>query len=681
MTALDEAIANLPLSQSEQAIKEPTEPWGDAMAVKIAVADFNAAERYRNQNHDWRWRIADELYLAWTAQKYWEGTKIPRASIPVFLAFQQIESLLPKLMSAIFSSDPWFEAGSAASVPGQMARMFRDKVEGQLDDTQVREVIRRTLKSALIYGNGITELSWISQKTKSLKYVPTWKFPKPGQRSPEPGMPPQQGTNVVDFSKARRVLEKREVEDIENRPILEHVSIKDFYIDPNCTSPVIQDPSCGYICQRAYKTIQYLDSLRDNKEFNIPSNAELVDMASQKPSAQADTTKSMVELMRFGAWAPQNDSTSDPAGKRLELIARWSADRLVWTLNRKIAILNKPNPYGFIPFYDAFYADVPDRFYGLSMCDVLEGEQRFRTSLINARIDELALAIHAPVQYKRGLNIPSYQLRTRPGQMIQVETPGEDYIRTEMGNITQNAYIEDTASDARAQKITGLSDLVAQGMPQQGGNSANRTAAGIGAQVQAGSSRIQGLLETIEDTFIEPMLNDVVRLNILFPPVGTPPSQIQQFQHLKLYMRASAKMKSQSNLMQTLPLVLQSITNPAFLDHLAQQGLSLNWLEIMTMILDTTGFRNEQDLIHKLSPQEMQQMQQRQQAELQAKQGMQQQRLQSQQQITQAKLQHSTQLEQMKLGGQQQREEAKGKHHIAAALLPSMVDYALGDNE
>src|SRR5262245_48370507 len=109
-SVLEQVMGTMPLTTAEQQIKDPTDPWSTDLACKIAVQDFHAAERYRNQNHDWRWRVADELYLAWVAQKYWEGTKIPRASMPVFLVFQQVESLLPKLMSAIFADEPWFQA-------------------------------------------------------------------------------------------------------------------------------------------------------------------------------------------------------------------------------------------------------------------------------------------------------------------------------------------------------------------------------------------------------------------------------------------------------------------------------------------------------------------------------------------------------------------------------------------
>ena len=78
----------------------PDELWTDDFAKKVVVEDYSRASNYRFQNHDWRWNNADELYLGFTPQKYWEGTKIPRANISVHTAYEQIESLMPRVMSA-----------------------------------------------------------------------------------------------------------------------------------------------------------------------------------------------------------------------------------------------------------------------------------------------------------------------------------------------------------------------------------------------------------------------------------------------------------------------------------------------------------------------------------------------------------------------------------------------------
>src|SRR3954464_3431529 len=82
--------------------KLPTDQWTDTYAKNIALADFQRAEAYRTSNHDNRFRISDQLYLAWTQRKTWEGTKIPRSSVGIFLALEQIEALLPNVVLSLF---------------------------------------------------------------------------------------------------------------------------------------------------------------------------------------------------------------------------------------------------------------------------------------------------------------------------------------------------------------------------------------------------------------------------------------------------------------------------------------------------------------------------------------------------------------------------------------------------
>ena len=112
----------------------------------MAVQDFESAESYRTQNADWRWRTADELYQAWVQQKYWEGTRIPRASIGVYTCFEQVESMLPKILSAVFSDNPWFQADPDGQTTPEQARHWRNVLLEQLDETRVREIHRRCIK-------------------------------------------------------------------------------------------------------------------------------------------------------------------------------------------------------------------------------------------------------------------------------------------------------------------------------------------------------------------------------------------------------------------------------------------------------------------------------------------------------------------------------------------------------
>ncbi len=672
-TAIDNiATAFTPLTnEQENTILAPTDPWSDDQALKTAVQDFNKAEAYRTQNHDWRWRNADELYLAWVQQKYWEGTKIPRASLSVFTAFTQVESLMPKIMSSIFSDNPWFQCDPRTGTSAEDARKVASLVYDQLEQTQVRENMRRTIKSGFIYGNGITELTWLSQEIDSVKNVPSWRQKMKAMNDP------RQGTIKVPTGAYERVLKQVKSSKIENRPELNYRSIKDFFIDPNASSP---NPRSGEYCAiRLYKPISFFEALRENEEFNIPSTEELIELAKYKVTAQADSTKSTVELMRYGWWTPQFDQTVDPAGKRIETIAYWRDDRVVWVLGRSKVALNEPNPYGFRPFYGTCYADVPDRFYGQGICDVTEGEQRLQTSVTNGSIDELALRLHAPVQKKRGMVIPSYQLRTRPGQMIDVDEPGKDYIQTQFPPIVQDAYIQIQASNVRAAQITGESDVATIGTPS-GGNSANRTAAGINTQADAASSRIRYQIENIEDQYIEPMLQDIGTLNGMFPPIGTPMAQMVAMSKVKFYMRASAKMMSRAALMQNFPLIFQTATNPAFVQQLAQMGQTINFVEFFQMILDMSGFQNRADLIRPLTQQEQQKLNAPP-PDVVLRQQMAQERSQGQLQLQGAKSQTQLQIEQMKQQGKFQGEQMKHKSALTQALLGPALNMVLAPDK
>jgi hypothetical protein len=123
-------------------------------------------------------------------------------------------------------------------------------------------------------------------------------------------------------------------------------------------------------------------------------------------------------------------------------------------------VFNRANDYGFLPFLNAFYIDVPGRFYGMAMADVLEGEQRFQQSALNAAVDELSITINSPWAKKRGVQLPGGSLRMAPGRVLEFEDPKNDLVKLEWPN---HAWLQAgphlAASGQRAQQITGISDL------------------------------------------------------------------------------------------------------------------------------------------------------------------------------------------------------------------------------
>lgn len=150
----------------------PFEALSDDAAARIIRHDYEIAANYRYQNHDWRWTIADTLYTGWKQTKFWEGTRIPRANVPVMVAFDQIESSMPRIMQGLFGEPDWFESVGMGHTSPKAARAVRDYMLAQLGDQRPREILRRVIKSALMYGNGIMMVCWDYQTKKTLQFAP-----------------------------------------------------------------------------------------------------------------------------------------------------------------------------------------------------------------------------------------------------------------------------------------------------------------------------------------------------------------------------------------------------------------------------------------------------------------------------------------------------------------------------
>ncbi len=604
---------NLPQGQQNKIIALP-DKWTDAYAQAVVKSDFAYAEAYRTHAHDWRYRNASELYLAWAGQRYWDGTRVPRSSIGIYVVFEQVESMLPKIVSAICDPEA-YEFYGERSDQADHALAWKRLVLNQLAEINFREHLRRAVKSSLVYGNGIIETGFEDYYNEGVTFERSHKVGRLASfHHPLLGPIPIPMDVSEHYS---RTIHR----DKKSRPYLRYNSIIDTYVDPNCESTSIQD--AGYHMKRIYKKASELKALRGNKDFNIPDDYTLSQYSKAKTTANQDVTKLSAELFRYNMWNPAMDYSSDPGQKRIEVIEYTTRDRKVWLLNREHVAYNKPNRYGKINFWSFSYADVLDRWHALAISDVAEGEQRLQQSIINARVDELALSIHRPMVKRRGVTIPAYQLKVRPGVVIETETPEGDIKQLEVQNITQQAYIEVAASESRVQGITGVTDVAATGAPS-GGNSANRTATGVNTQAVATQDRMRYYIENAEATVVEPVLNEFILLDKKFLDmreaalwIKTDPDfkQLDPLDVMNCNVTAecngASRMAAKQGFLQLLPQFMQFWLNPELLQLLGQQQkMTIDAKEIMRMTVEAINYAPRNPLMVALKPEQIQAMQQ-----------------------------------------------------------------------
>ena len=339
-------------------IKSLPEKWTDDYALRIVRSDFAYAEAYRTHAHDWRYRNASELYLAWAGQRYWDGTRVPRSSIGIYVVFEQVESMLPKIVAALcdpasyefYADDP------------DTAMLWKQLIVEQLDEIKYREQIRLCTKSSLIYGNGILEWGIEDYEDENIQFEKSQNVKRMGQLY-HPVVGVMNVPTEIETNYKRKITKETK-----RRPYIRYRSIIDSYVDPNCESQMLQ--KAGNFTLRLYEKAQDIKKFRGKPNFNIPDDRTLSEYSKAKTTANQDVTKLSTELFRYNLWNPAQDYSTDPGQKRIESMWYTTNERKIWVLNREHVAYNQPNKYGMINYFSMSYADVLDRWHALAISDL-----------------------------------------------------------------------------------------------------------------------------------------------------------------------------------------------------------------------------------------------------------------------------------------------------------------------
>lgn len=642
--------AGLALTEQEQKtiVTDPQE-WTDHFAKTVVIRDFQAWEQYRAYNHDRRFREAERLITGFVQKKFWEGTKVERSSIPVFIALQEIEVLQSRLIDQIFSDETPFDVSPEPGTILAQAQAVKNLLSSQLrtigkPDTFItgREIFRRANKSALTYGAGIIELGWYMAEINRKVYD------RRAVADTSEINHPVLGQIQAPNGKLRMVSSMREDKRTISRPMAQNIDIRDFYIDPDTPGPSCQE--AGGTATRHLMTIEQIKGMAANPAsgFKLPETNDLdkwmLDISKKKFATQGDFSKQTQESYRGNSFQPQTDKSVDPALAKIEVIRYWRANRHVQILGREWVFRNECNPYGIIPHLNVFYIDFLGRFHGFSIPDLVEGDHKLVMNILNDRIDELTILLHPPIIRKRGAMMGTSGKRFHPGASWEVnESPREDVVRMEMGAINPAAFAEVNASEQRVQKLTGNTDAAAYGVATEGGDSSSRTATGVGAKQAAATGRIGYQVANLEDQALEPFLYLLLRLNKIYLDPSQlieilgPDAQMVQLDPLdvlnadvRFKVLASQKMRTKHALQAGgLNTIMTSYLNPSTIEQWKSLGLTPDMKNFDILVSNTMDLP-AMTLVRQMSPQEMQMHQQQMMVPLMAKQQLQDARLQAQ---------------------------------------------------
>lgn len=624
------------LDPGEIPIEYGQQPEDDA-AVNLVVKDLNLAEYYvLAKGLTVSWDRDDRLYLFRMPQAFWEGSSVPRAALGVPLIFEHIESLMPQVMSSLFSDNPPFDCVAKADTKPEVARAVRALIAAQLKAMGFMEQCRLGIKEALVYGTGIWKYGWCEKEGHKLKYeyadVPEARWA---------GV----GVVLLPTKKSKQVKEKLE-EYTYHEPWLERVHIRFMVADPALREPDIR--KARYVIHRTYPNLQELEELRNQPGYKLPSSEYLESLfrppreSPERSLLEGRSTSSVLNTgissldinMEFRAMPRWQDPSRDPNTQPIELVEYTTPTKVISVLNRKLCVKNDPNPLGKINYFSVSFADVIDSWYGLGISQLLAGEQRLQQGVINSRLDDLALRLSGTFLRTRGANTPTQQLRMRPGGIIDTDdVKGIQMIQYPPALV--DAFTEVDASDSRAQRRTGANQLTTQGTaPSQG--QLGRTSAGVQTANAALGMRMSYWMDQITALFFVPFLEAIHEMNQLWLPeeeiagffeeelkgeLNLDPLAVKNAE-LKFEILAGSKLRQRQSMLQVAPTLVQLLQLAPVLEAISDQQMKVDWTELMQVLIDAVGWPGAQKFIVEMSQQDIQMQQQKQQMALQQNQIM-----------------------------------------------------------
>ncbi len=545
----------------------------DAYALELVSQTFFQYETFRTSNHDVRWNIADALYYGWLPAKTWEGTAIPRASLGMPIVFDQIQAALPAISQEIFApQDEWFQVETEEGATVQEARQVQEHLSYVLEHSKndyglsARNELELAFESMLLYGNGGIGIEW---------------------------------------------------DPVLNRAVVQWVDTRDFYVDPGCPIPNIDESRA--VIRRKMMTVDELVMRRQDPRMKIPEDGVLYSMSKTPLFANADATKQSAEAIRGVNYAPNvTDYSPYPADRKIEVLIYYSKTRIIWLLNRQLVIYNEENPYGFIPFCFAPCYIVPGRFYAQAIADVQEGNQRYVEALLNARLDALTLEIMPPRIYKQGALLTPSQIRWRPGATYQAGDTKDMALLQPQSQMT-NVFSEIQYITDASEKRTGINSMNS-GIPHP--SNTNRTATGVNAVSSGSMSRLRYLVSNIENYLIIPLLYKLYslvqkhtlpdqKLSGLSKEGALTKVDTNSFQgKMRFRMLASSKMMTRDKLASVFPVLAQYMMNGTFVSEIQKTGKTIDFEEMFQLLRDATGTGRLYNFIRTLSEEEKKAMQQ-----------------------------------------------------------------------
>lgn len=592
--------------------------YTDEAVLSIVVQDYDRASTWLDDRR-WplQWTESDILYQSPRQMSVFEGSTVTRANVSRFTVAKQTNSLAPAITGAVFSDNPPFEIRPRPSASQDTARAWKDLISELLDQISFKQECSYGIQSMTNNGTVIFKAGWETTKTIEKHYV---RKAAPSQVQMPFGKP------ITIHTKESDDFDVEEIEVTHNRPFFCKCTLGQVYPDPKWNSPN-QIWKAKYIIYEDYVTYDDLTQLRENPDYDIPSDEQLRAIFMEdveEPKGVGGIQEGLqANTSVHHAARPDISQSEDPLLKPMQILEWWDSNQVRVVIQQKCVIRNSQHGLPEKPFFSANYWDIENSGWGMGVGRISGADQRVEQGMINAILDILAFAVNPEYTIARGANIPTQDQRRRLGGIRMVD--GADATRA-ISLVPQPMVPPDTwraisAVVGSSEATTGADQATVQGSLPGRGSSIGRSGTGAGMIGAASAGRLQSPVERFVDgvllpflKFLRTMIKERMPLSEIRDVLGNRTAALEIDFHeflnsdVTFETLAGTKLAARNRMAQALPFLLEVFGNQALVQQLSQIGFKVNVMELVQMVLDMSEWKNQNDLIQPMTPQEQQMM-------------------------------------------------------------------------
>lgn len=366
------------------------------------------------------------------------------------------------------------------------AKKMEKKIKDQLDESKATKQLRNTAFELALFGTGIMKGPFAYDK----EYA-NWK--EDGTYSPV----------------------------IKTRPDTSHVSVWNFYPDPDAHS--MEDAS--FIVERHKLSRSQLRDLKKRPFFRksvIDTVIERGETYVKKyweddlSDYRTDTGVNRFEVLEF--WGTIDRKMLEDNGVKIPEPFSM-ADELqanIWICNRQIIrmVLNPFKP-AKIPYHASPYELNPYSFFGIGVAENMEDTQILMNGFMRMAVDNAVLSGNLVFEVDETNLVPGQDMQIYPGKIFRRQggAPGQAIFGTKFPNVSnENMQMFDKAR-VLADESTGIPSF---SHGQTGVAGVGRTASGISMLMNAASGTTKTVIKNVDDYLLRPLGEAFFNFNMQF---------------------------------------------------------------------------------------------------------------------------------------------------------------------